>query len=189
MTTGDPRATSLTPNPKFVSTRPNTTSSRQMSVSSAVPTQRNDRTPSEMAPPTRPAAGKSFSSQNQRPSFRESAHENKNVDERDPDPESLFVPNIGGEEDETWDAPDYGNDDDNDNEMLGWDASHDSFSASTRPTIQDLNKSTASQQPTRDIRRERQEDPGSGLAPTQRLSQVSTDVNSKRHVPVACSED
>ncbi|EME76845.1 uncharacterized protein MYCFIDRAFT_14840, partial [Pseudocercospora fijiensis CIRAD86] len=135
MTTGDRGASASSNNsaPKFVSTRPNGTSSRQPS---AVPSQRNGRSNPEMPPPGRPSAGRPLASQSQRMAARDRPRPTAiTVEDDDPDPESLFIPTAGGDDDQTWDPPDYEQDDD---EMLGWDASNDNFSASIRPTIRDL---------------------------------------------------
>lgn len=160
MTTGDHRGTSSTPNPKFVSTR---SSSRQPSV---VPLQGKSRAASEMPPPARPSAGKPLSSQIQRPSLREQVRPASVATDDDPDPESLFVPNDGRDDDQTWDPPNY--EQGEDDEMLGWDASNDNL-GSMRPTIRDVNKARPPPRKVRDTGFSQDE----GLEPTQRLSQVS----------------
>lgn len=174
MTTGDHRA--ILPSstaPKFVSTRPTGTSSRQAST---LQSQRNGRPSSEMPPPGRPSAGKPLSSQNQRLVSRENAHPTAIVvEDDDPDPESLFVPTAGGDDDQTWDPPNYEQGED---EMLGWDASNDNFSASIRPTIRDLGSQIRPNMGRDKVMPSHESGPESqstvlGLAPTQRLSQVS----------------
>ncbi|KAF7192230.1 DNA repair protein rad9 [Pseudocercospora fuligena] len=176
MTTGDrgASASSSSSAPKFVSTRPNGTSSRQPS---AVPSQRNGRSTPEMPPPGRPSAGRPLASQSQRMAARDRPRPTAiTVEDDDPDPESLFVPTAGGDDDQTWDPPNYDQDED---EMLGWDASNDNFSASIRPTIRDLSSQNRPSM-SRDTSMPSHEsgpysqNTASGLAPTQRLSQVRT---------------
>lgn len=161
MTTGDFRSASSTPNPQFITTRTSSRQpSRQPSVAPALPP---SRPASEMPPPARPSFSKPLSSQSQRPSLKAQVRQ-PSAAESDPDPESLFMP--GGEEDQTWDPPNYDND--QDEEMLGWDAAHENPSASYHPTFRDSG-SAARQQYA-----ERQATPASqeGLGPTQRMSQV-----------------
>lgn len=182
MTTGDRRAGSSAPKPnaKYVSTRPNgTSSSRQPSVASM---QSGSRALPEQYYPSRPNAGKSFSSQSQRPRLGQQARPTSGTvteDEEDPDPDSLFVPDGGANDDQVWDAVDYDNNN-NEDEMLGWDASNDNFTASMRPTIRDLSGRGIASQTGRDTqdpettRPQRQANLGHGIDPTQRLSQVCT---------------
>ena len=175
MTTGDRRAGSSAPKPnaKYVSTRPNgTSSSRQPSIA---PMQGGSRTPSDPYPPSRPSASKPLSSQSQRAPLGQQARTTSSTvaEEEDPDPDSLFVP---ADDDQAWDAPNYDNDED---EMLGWDASNDNFTASMRPTIRDLSGRGMAPQTGRDTqdpeatRTQRQANLERGIEPTQRLSQVS----------------
>lgn len=167
MTTGDYRGTSTTPAPKYVSTR---SSPRQPSMAPA-PSQVS-RSTSEMPPPARPTTSKPLSSQSQRTSLK-ARIEQPSVDGSDPDPDSLFMP--GGEMDQAWDPPNYDNDEAE--EMLGWDASNADLSASFHQTFRD--SGTAAQpkpsRPTSVFDNE-------SLEPTQRLSQVSSWslVNSSR---------
>jgi cell cycle checkpoint control protein RAD9A len=161
MTTGDYREASSTPAPKFISTR---SSSRQ---TSAVPPPLS-RTTSEMPPPARPAISKPLSGQSQRTSLRErirqpSATTAETETDPDPDPDSLFMP--GGDDDQTWDPPNYDNDEE---EMLGWDASAENPNASFRPALRGSRAGASQDQ-------DPYEGLGSqeGLPPTQRLSQVS----------------
>ena len=157
MTTGDLRGASSTPNPNFISTRG---ASRQPSVAPVVAP---SRSASEMPPPARPVVSKSYGSQKQRTSFQQS--EQPPPTEDDPDPDSLFVP--GGDEDQTWDPPNYENDEEE--EMLGWDASNENPTASFHPTFRDSGAVARPQQKRQPPPVESQE----GLEPTQRLSQVS----------------
>jgi len=152
MTTGDIRAASSTPNPKFVSTR---SSSRQPSMT---PAQMPSRMSSEMPPPPRPTLNK-LSSQSQRVALKPQQRQ-PSMTESDPDPESLFMP--GDDEDRRWDPPNYDNDDGE--EMLGWDANNEHPS---QQTFRDSG-SAAKLQKSRDGSVSTQE----GLDPTQRLSQV-----------------
>lgn len=163
MTTGDLRAASSAPNPKFTTNR---SSSRQPSVA---PLPQLSRNASEMPPPARPGFSKPLS-QSQRPSF--SAR--PSVTDSDPDPESLFVPD--GEEDQTWDPPNYNNDDGE--EMLGWDANNEHPSASFHHTFRD--SGTAAPPPRQQDERQTTEESQEGLEPTQRLSQVIEHINSIR---------
>lgn len=119
-----------------------------------------------MPPPARPSVGKPFSSQSQRPSLREQVRPTSAADDDDPDPDSLFVPENGRDDDQTWDPPNY--EQEEEDEMLGWDASNENL-GSFRPTIRDVNKSQPPPRNVRDIVGSQDE----GLEPTQRLSQVS----------------
>lgn len=118
-----------------------------------------------MPPPARPRTGKPLSSQSQRPSLREQVRPTATADDDDPDPDSLFIPDNRGDDDQTWDPPNY--EQDEDDEMLGWDASNENL-GSFRPTIRDVNKSRPPPRNVRDIASQDE-----GLEPTQRLSQVS----------------
>ncbi|KAK3679341.1 hypothetical protein LTR78_000902 [Recurvomyces mirabilis] len=159
MTTGDIRGASSTPDPKFVSNR---SASRQPTAapSQAVPS----RSMSEMPPPPRPGPNKSLSmSQCQRPSLKPQSRQ-PSAAESEPDPDSLFMP--GGEEDRTWDPPNY--EQDAGEEMLGWDTGNELPSASFHQTFQDSGSAAKSQPRRREIPQYSQE----GLEPTQRLSQL-----------------
>lgn len=161
MTTGDGRGVSSTPDPKFVSTR---SSSRQMSIASG---QSGERSSSQMPPPARPNVIKPLSSQNKQRSFQ---GQGRTSAAEEPDPESLFVPQDEADDDQPWDPPNYEQDDGE--EMLGWDASNEVLSASMRPTVRDLNRPSRAHGSTSGSSQLTQE----GLPPTQRLSQVSFDV-------------
>lgn len=156
MTTGDYRGASSTPNPHFISTR---SSSRQPSV---IPSAAPRRSASEMPPPARPAASKPLGSQRERITPQSHAVQPLQEDS-DPDPESLFVPR---DDDNTWDPPNY--DPDEEEEMLGWDASMDNPSGSFHPTFRDSGTVARPQ--------EKRVQPAyasqKGLEPTQRLSQL-----------------
>lgn len=80
----------------------------------------------------------------------------------DPEPDSLFMP--GGPEDQTWDPPNY----EEEEEMLGWDANNEDPSASFLPTFRDSGSAAASSKAVQPSFPASQE----GLEPTQRLSQV-----------------
>ncbi|PPJ57376.1 hypothetical protein CBER1_01424 [Cercospora berteroae] len=177
MTTGDRRGIASAPgsNVKYVSTRANgTSSSRQPSIASL---QGGGPALNEPRPTTRPNAAKPVSIESQRPTLRDqvSTMGASMADDEDPDPDSLFVPDGGAEEDQAWDAPNYENDED---EMLGWDASNDNFTASMRPTIRDLSGRSTAQQSGRGtnnsdaLKPRRQADLERGIEPTQRLSQL-----------------
>jgi cell cycle checkpoint control protein RAD9A len=118
-----------------------------------------------MPPPARPQAAKPLGSQSQGPSFRESARA-ASAAGYDPDPESLFIPEVGQEDDQRWDPPSF--DQNEEEEMLGWDASNDQLSASIRPTLKDT---SGTRRQTQTVSREEQASQD-GLEPTQRLSQV-----------------
>jgi cell cycle checkpoint control protein RAD9A len=157
MTTGDYRGASSTPQPNFVTTR---SSSRQPSIA---PVAAPSRTASEMAPPPRPVTVKPPASQSQRMSLKESMRQAPAREaDPDPDPDSLFLP--GGDDDQTWDPPNY----ENEEEMLGWDASNEDPSASFHPTFRDSGTAARSSKPAPPPTYATQD----GLEPTQRLSQV-----------------
>ncbi|KAK3709834.1 hypothetical protein LTR37_010662 [Vermiconidia calcicola] len=158
MTTGDYRGASSTPNPNFISTR---ASSRQQSI--APPVAAPSRNTSEMPPPARPFANKPLSSQSQRAPLKPQSNQAA-VEESDPDPESLFMP--GGDGDQTWDPPNY--EQEEEEEMLGWDASNEDPSASFHPTFQDSSTVPRVQKDRQPPTYGSQE----GLEPTQRLSQL-----------------
>ena len=161
MTTGDYRGASATPNPHFVSNR---SSSRQPSVVPAP-----SRTTSEMPPPPRPVV-KPLSSQNNRSSLGQGRQKPATDPEPDDGGDSLFMPQ--GDDDQTWDPPNY--EQDEGEEMLGWDASNNHPAASFRPTFRGTGSAAQQQQ-------DMQQTPASqeGLEPTQRLSQVSNPAHIK----------
>jgi cell cycle checkpoint control protein RAD9A len=82
----------------------------------------------------------------------------------DPDPESLFVP--GGDDDNTWDPPNY--EQDEEEMLLGWDASNENPNASFHPTFRDSGTVARPQETRQPPAFASQE----GLEPTQRLSQL-----------------
>ncbi|KXL50958.1 hypothetical protein M433DRAFT_149219 [Acidomyces richmondensis BFW] len=156
MTTGEYRGTSTTPAPKYASTR---NPSRQQSM--APPPSEVSRSACEIAPPARPTIGKPVSSQSQRTSLKKRI-EQPSVDGSDPDPDSLFMP--AGEMDQAWDPPNYDNEEAE--EMLGWDASNSNPSTGFHQTFRDSGT----------VGRPKASRPASvfdneGLEPTQRLSQ------------------
>jgi cell cycle checkpoint control protein RAD9A len=157
MTTGDYRGASSTPNPQFISTR---SSSRQPSVA---PVAAPSRSVSEMPPPARPAASKPLGSQRERVPAQGQAVQ-RPAEDPDLDPESLFVP--GRDDDNTWDPPNY--EQDEEEEMLGWDASNENPSASFHPTFRDSGTVARPQEKRQAPAYASQE----GLEPTQRLSQL-----------------
>ncbi|KAK3114175.1 hypothetical protein LTR53_007754 [Teratosphaeriaceae sp. CCFEE 6253] len=152
MTTGDMRAASSTPNPNFVSNR---SSSRQPSTT---PVPIPSRPSSEMPPPPRPGVSK-LSNRNQRPLAKPHGRAASET-ESDPDPESLFLP--GGDDDRRWDPPNYEQDDGE--EMLGWDANNE------HPSQQTFRDSGTAAKPQK--QREETQSTHEGLEPTQRLSQM-----------------
>lgn len=165
MTMGDYRGASSTPNPNFISTR---SASRQPSIA---PAPMQSRNASEMPPPARPAPRLNaekppLSSQSQRKPLRPQSNQPL-APEPDPDEDSLFLP--AGDDERTWDPPNFDNDEEEE-EMLGWDAGNDMRGSEPHPTFRD------SQRPTPASRPERQQSNPSqwedGLEPTQRLSQV-----------------
>lgn len=158
MTTGDGRGDISAPNPKLVSTR---SSSRQPSV---VSQQSGGRLSSQMPPPSRPNVIKPLSSQLKGRSFQ---GQDRTTPIVEPDPESLFMPQDEADDDRGWDPPNYERDDEE--EMLGWDASNDDLNASMRPTVRDLQRPARAPEGTGHSNQLTQD----GLAPTQRLSQVS----------------
>lgn len=86
------------------------------------------------------------------------------VEELDPDPESLFIP--GGDYDNTWDPPNF--EQEEEEETLGWDASNENPSGSFHPTFRDSGSAAQSRQKQSLPAYSSQE----GLEPTQRLSQL-----------------
>lgn len=159
MTTGDYRGASSTPKPNFISNR---SSSR---APSAVPVQHLSRSASEMPPPPRPNIDKPLSSQSQRKPLRPPSHQASVTDSDAGHEDGLFMP--GGGDDQTWDPPNYENEEEE--EMLGWDAGNDMQQSAPHPTFRD----TGTQ---RDELPGKQKQPAyesqEGLEPTQRLSQV-----------------
>ncbi|KAI7190434.1 Rad9-domain-containing protein [Hortaea werneckii] len=159
MTTGDVREASSTPNPKFVSTR--SLSRHTSAAPQQMPQPPPTAPPAEMPPPTRLGFNKPLSSQSQRPSLREQVSQ---PHFEDPDPESLFLP-----DDRTWDPPNYDGNDDEEEEMLGWDAANERAGMDFQRTFRD--SGNVAPPP----RQQRQRDPPasqtSGLEPTQRLSE------------------
>ncbi|KAK6438163.1 hypothetical protein LTR95_005641 [Oleoguttula sp. CCFEE 5521] len=161
MTMGDYRAASATPNPQWISTRG---SSRQPSV--APPTQMT-RSASEMPPPARPVTlptSKPPSSQQQRKPLKPASQQTV-AHEPEQDEESLFMP--VGDDDRAW-GP-VADQDEEEEEMLGWDATHEARESAPYPTFRDSGRTTSSMK--------QQQTSGSafspsGLEPTQRLSQL-----------------
>lgn len=156
MTSGDYRGASSTPNPQFISNR---SSSRQPSIA---PVAAPSRGAPEMPPPARPTVSKPLSSQRERMQAKAQAVQ-PSAGEPDPDPESLFIP---GDDDNTWDPPNYEHEEEE--EMLGWDASNDNPSGSFHPTFRDSGR-VARPQEKRALPAHASQD---GLEPTQRLSQL-----------------
>lgn len=172
MTMGDFRGASSTPNPNFVSTR---SSSRQPSIA---PVTLQNRSTSEMPPPARPAArlnpDKTLSSQSQRGPLRPQSHQPL-VSEPEPDDYSLFMP--AGDDERTWDPPNFDHDEEEE-EMLGWDAGNDMRGSEPHPTFRDSGRvAPPSKQSQQQQTPSQWED---GLEPTQRLSQVKS-IDKLRH--------
>lgn len=117
-----------------------------------------------MPPPARPPINQSFGSQRQ---IQPLGSQNRQISTSmaDPDPESLFMP--AGDEDSRWDPPAMDNDDGED--MLGWDASYENPGASFQPAFQDREPAAPVAPPPEQSATQATE----GLEPTQRLSQVS----------------
>lgn len=168
MTIGDYRGASATPNPNFVSTR---SASRQPSM---VPAPVQSRNTSEMPPPARPASRINpdkppLSSQSQRGPLRPEGHHMLAPAPEPDDDDSLFMP-AGDDDERRWDPPNFDNDPEEE-EMLGWDASNEMRGTEPHPTFRDSGRST---QPARQ-EKQTQQTPSQwedGLEPTQRLSQV-----------------
>jgi cell cycle checkpoint control protein RAD9A len=114
-----------------------------------------------MAPPARPAASKPLGSQRERVQTKRQAAQPA-VEDPDPDPESLFIPG----DDDTWDPPNYEHEEEE--EMLGWDASNENPSGSFHPTFRDSGR-VARPQEKRVLPASPSQE---GLEPTQRLSQL-----------------
>ncbi|KAI6811627.1 Rad9-domain-containing protein [Hortaea werneckii] len=159
MTTGDFREASSTPHPKFVSTR---SLSRHTSAAPQQTPQPPQPGPTaEMPPPTRLGFNKPLSSQSQRPSLREQVSQ---PHFEDPDPESLFLP-----EDRTWDPPNYDGNDDEEEEMLGWDAANERAGMDFQRTFRD--SGSVAPPPRQPRQRDAPVSQTPGLEPTQRLSE------------------
>ena len=161
MTTGDYRGASSTPNPNFISTR---SESRQPSVAPSLAA--SNKNSFEMPPPARPMTKKPLGSQTSRPALDDANANSARAQPEEPESDSLFIPG-GEDDDQTWDPPNYEHEEEE--EMLGWDASTEHPSASFHPTFRDSG-STMKSQPQKHPppATESQE----GLEPTQRLSQV-----------------
>lgn len=112
---------------------------------------------------------KPSSSQSQRPSLKGPLDRSSRL-EPEAESDSLFV--TGGDEDRPWDPQNYDNEEGE--EMLGWDASNENPNASFHQTFHD---SGTVARPTQERQQQRQAQPENGvedrLEPTQRLSQAS----------------
>ena len=165
MTIGDYRGASSTPNPNFVSTR---SASRQPSVA---PVPMRSRNASEMPPPARPASHlrpeKMLSSQSQRKPLRPQSFQPV-LQEPEPDEDSLFMP--AGDDERTWDPPNFDQEEEEE-EMLGWDALNELRGSEPQPTFRDSGKS-APPPKQGEQQKQNQSQWEDGLEPTQRLSQV-----------------
>nr|POF13323.1 dna repair protein rad9 [Quercus suber] len=150
MTTG---SAEITPTPRFLSTRDMFS---QPSLASNHTVSSHAR--SDMPPPARPGIKKSSLGTRQQPVLASRVDFDQN-------PDSLFVP--GDDEDRPWDTPNY--DEQDGEEMLGWDASNDNSSVSFHPAFRD----SPSAQPDRRQLQDGDTMPSQeGLEPTQRLSQL-----------------
>jgi len=165
MTIGDYRGASSTPNPNFVSTR---SASRQPSVA---PVPMHSRNVSEMLPPARPASHlrpeKTLSSQSQRKPLRPQSYQPV-LQEPEPDEDSLFMP--AGDDERTWDPPNFDQDEEEE-EMLGWDAHNEMRGSEPHPTFRDSGRSALPPKQG-EPQKQNQSQWEDGLEPTQRLSQV-----------------
>lgn len=160
MTSGDTRSGSTESSANFISTR---TGSHQ---SSAVPAQASSRSASDMPPPpARPAQSKTLGSQTQKPSLGVQGKKQPPI-EPEQDSDSLFIP--AGDDDQTWAPRNFDNEEDE--EMLGWDASNERPDASFHATFRDSRTAAPTQVEQRGLPDFGSQD---GLEPTQRLSQVS----------------
>ena len=115
-----------------------------------------------MPPPARPIGGRPLGSQRERLPAKNQPVQPP-AEDPDPDPESLFFP---GGDDDTWDPPNYENEEEE--EMLGWDASNDNPSANFHQTFRDSGSVSRPQEKRQPYDFASQE----GLEPTQRLSQL-----------------
>lgn len=124
MTSGDHPGVNAaaTSTPRVMSTR---SSSRLASKAPSQATEDPVEYPvTEMAPPVRPLVKGSLSQRRTMSSL--SRDQPLGPSQSDPDPESLFVPRGDDDDDRRWDPPDYENEEAE--EMLGWDASADNVS-------------------------------------------------------------
>ncbi|KAI6854614.1 hypothetical protein KC334_g22482, partial [Hortaea werneckii] len=115
-----------------------------------------------MPPPTRLGFNKPLSSQSQRPSLREQVSQ---PHFEDPDPESLFLP-----EDRTWDPPNYDGNDDEEEEMLGWDAANERAGMDFQRTFRD--SGSVAPPPRQQRQRDAPASQTPGLEPTQSHSSL-----------------
>ena len=173
MTTGNLQGASAASSPTFVTTRG---ASCQSSVAllSAI-----DRSAAKTAAPRVLAAAKP--PQSRSGVGRLGTAQQRQISEEGEPSDRLFV--RAADDDQTWDPPNF--DQDQEDEMLGWDASVENPSASFHPTFRDTGGIAA---PAR--RGQGLDSPATeGLQPTQRLSQVSFRVHrgSPRRFANACS--
>ena len=122
-----------------------------------------------MPPPARPAPRlnheKTLSSQSQRKPLRPETNQAVAF-EPELDEDSLFMP--AGDDERTWDPPNFDQDEEEE-EMLGWDASNQLRGSEPQPTFRDSNRAAPS---AKQAQPEPPSQSDEGLAPTQRLSQV-----------------
>ena len=124
-----------------------------------------------MPPPARPAPRlnheKTLSSQSQRKPLRPENNQ-PIVIEPEVDEDSLFMP--AGDDERTWDPPNFDQEEEEE-EMLGWDASNELRGSEPQPIFRDSSRAAPL------AKQAQQEQPPlsqleDGLQPTQRLSQV-----------------
>lgn len=164
MTTGDFRGASSTPNVSFISTR---SSARPPSMTPQASVGRID---GAMPPPPRPNNGKPASSLGQRSSSNGLLRPPSGaLAAPDVDLESLFVPS--DEEAQFWDPPNYEQNDDDGQEVLGWDTNSQQRRMRVRETAQE----GAGEADTR--QHDHAASDSQGIEPTQRLSQVCTHMD------------
>jgi cell cycle checkpoint control protein RAD9A len=108
-----------------------------------------------------------LSSQSQRKPLRPQSFEPV-LQEPEPDEDSLFMP--AGDDERTWDPPNFDQEEEEE-EMLGWDATNEMRGSEPHPTFRDSSKS-APQSKQGEQQKQNQSQWEDGLEPTQRLSQV-----------------
>jgi cell cycle checkpoint control protein RAD9A len=108
---------------------------------------------------------KTLSSQSQRKPLRPENNQPV-VFQPELDEDSLFMP--AGDDERTWDPPNFDQDEEEE-EMLGWDASNELRGSELQPTFRDSSRAAPSAKQAQPEPPSQSEE---GLAPTQRLSQV-----------------
>jgi cell cycle checkpoint control protein RAD9A len=118
-----------------------------------------------------------LSSQSQRKPLRPQSFKPV-LQEPEPDEDSLFMP--AGDDERTWDPPNFDQEEEEE-EMLGWDATNEMRGSEPHPTFRDSAKS-APQSKQGEQQKQNQSQWEDGLEPTQRLSQVRLPLSSQSQI-------